>query len=82
MTSDDLAARLEAAGCWVSPAGYTDEHGAAMALAASLPTIRRWRRDGTGPPCRKLARWVYDVDELAAWIESREGVPATFAEHG
>lgn len=49
---------------------YTDPEGAAFLLNCSTRTLRRWRIDGIGPPWAKTARVMYDLKDLAAWLEA------------
>ncbi len=51
---------------------YLTNKQVAYHLGVSLTTLRRMRRDETGPRCRKHgATWVYHIDDLEAWSLSR-----------
>ncbi len=48
----------------------TEKRAAAM-TGHSVRTYQKWRREGVGPPFRRLRRTVrYDVGELRAWADA------------
>ena len=56
--------------------GYSAELETAEALNVSPRTLRKWRRQGVGPPYVAIARRFYYSDEKRdAWVKSREVVP-------
>jgi excisionase family DNA binding protein len=55
----------------------TEEETAAL-LRCSVPTLRRWRRLGTGPAFIKSGRKVlYRRTTLDAWLSEREATRPT-----
>jgi len=57
-------------------AGYSPELETAEALNVSPRTLRKWRRQGVGPPYVAIARRFYYSDEKRdAWVKSREVIP-------
>jgi hypothetical protein len=72
MTADELEHQLDRARVWHA-GGWTHEEGAALLLGqVSLQTMRRWRRDGSGPACYHAHRWLYSLTELAQWLNARK----------
>lgn len=70
-TLEDVCAKLKSA------AGYKpallDVEGAAQYLGLSVPYLNNLRRGVDGPPYIKIGDLVrYHVDDLNAWIKSRE----------
>ena len=56
--------------------GYSPELETAEALNVSPRTLRKWRRQGVGPPYVAIARRFYYSDEKRdAWVKSREVIP-------
>lgn len=49
------------------------EEQAACLLGLHVQTLRRWRREGTGPPALALGRrrFAYRVGDLATWQDGR-----------
>jgi predicted DNA-binding transcriptional regulator AlpA len=46
-----------------------NEKQVAKMLGVSLPTLRRWRHEGDGPPCLKLSSLCrYPLNQLEAWL--------------
>lgn len=44
----------------------------ATLLGVAPETVRFWRHNGTGPPARKVGRFVrYRVADVEAWIDGR-----------
>lgn len=67
-----LAARLEAAGHWVSLDHRVTEKSAAAVFGVSPRTLRWWREEGTAPPFVVLGgRITYRLEHLLAHIEAR-----------
>jgi predicted DNA-binding transcriptional regulator AlpA len=59
------------------PELLTEQQAAAL-LTVSIPTMARWRREGTGPPWFRLGGATkgavrYRRDELLAWLEQQRG---------
>lgn len=51
---------------------YLSTSNAAIFLGSTQPTLARWRRQGDGPPFKKIGRRVtYDIAELESWIAER-----------
>src|SRR5215467_12017344 len=45
------------------------EKEVARMFRVSLPTLRRWRHEGDGPPCLKLSSLCrYPLSQLEAWL--------------
>lgn len=58
-----------------------NEHEAARSLSLAVPTLRKWRVHGGGPPFLKLNRAVrYDPSDLSAWLAARRFDSTTAAE--
>jgi hypothetical protein len=56
--------------------GYTDEVATAAELNVSVRTLRKWRKQGVGPPYVKVARQIHYADQSrAAWLKAREIQP-------
>jgi hypothetical protein len=56
--------------------GYVPEAGAAAELNVSVRTLRKWRRQGVGPPYVKVGRQVhYSVESRGAWLRDIETRP-------
>jgi predicted DNA-binding transcriptional regulator AlpA len=60
------------------PPELLTEQQAAALLTVSIPTMGRWRREGTGPPWFRLGGAKkgavrYRRDELLAWLEAQRG---------
>ena len=73
MTRSELAAQLREAGHFVGAFDrVTDVDGARAYLCVSRRTLQEWRELGKGPPCVRTARWLYPLDGLIAYLESRE----------
>ncbi len=52
---------------------YYTEDSLARALQVTVRTIRRWRKERTGPPVTRVGRRViYSKDSVRAWLASRE----------
>ncbi len=49
------------------------EPQAAVYIGLSSLQLRRYRKDGSGPPARKItpSRFAYRVEDLDAWLEKR-----------
>ena len=71
LTRERLVQQLQHAGHPTYGGLYTDERGAAWLLACSDRTLRNWRARGTGPTAYMTVRWLYPLDELTDWMESR-----------
>ena len=70
-TLDELVSQVKAA-IGYRPA-LLDVEGAAQYLGLSVPYMNNLRRGVDGPPYIKIGDCVrYDVDDLNAWIKSRE----------
>jgi hypothetical protein len=55
---------------WLSPAE------AALRSGLTVATLAAYRRQGTGPVCRKVGwRVLYPEPELVAWVAARAGAP-------
>lgn len=51
-----------------------NENEAARRLGLAVPTLRKWRVHGGGPPFLKLGRAVrYDTADLDAWVDLGSG---------
>jgi excisionase family DNA binding protein len=49
--------------------GLLTEHDAAALLQVELSTLRRWHREGTGPPCLEIGRQVrYRQATVERWL--------------
>jgi excisionase family DNA binding protein len=49
--------------------GMLTEQDAAGLLEVSLSTLRRWHREGTGPPCLEIGRQVrYRQAAVERWL--------------
>ena len=49
--------------------GLLTEQDAAELLQVQLSTLRRWHREGTGPPCLQIGRQVrYRRDVVERWL--------------
>jgi excisionase family DNA binding protein len=49
--------------------GLLTEQDAAELLQVELSTLRRWHREGTGPPCLKIGRQVrYRQAAVERWL--------------
>jgi excisionase family DNA binding protein len=49
--------------------GLLTERDAAGLLEVSLSTLRRWKREGTGPPCLEIGRQVrYRRAAIERWL--------------
>ncbi len=71
VTAERLAAALRAQRLpLITDSLYTDERGAAFLLDVNERTLRAWRARGDGPPAVLLRRWLYDLEELAVWLNS------------
>jgi hypothetical protein len=52
---------------------YYDEHQLADELGHNAATLRRWRREGKGPPFTTVGRRaLYRKSGVAAWLRDRE----------
>lgn len=49
---------------------FTDERGAAFLLGISQRTLRGWRACGEGPPATLTSRYLYDIEDLVAWMSA------------
>jgi predicted DNA-binding transcriptional regulator AlpA len=50
------------------------ESDVAKITKVSITTLWRWRRDGTGPKYLRFGKLIrYQMEDLAAWINSRPG---------
>jgi excisionase family DNA binding protein len=49
--------------------GLLTEQDAAELLQVELSTLRRWHREGTGPPCLEIGRQVrYRMAAVERWL--------------
>jgi hypothetical protein len=50
---------------------FIDEHELGRRLGGvALSTLRRWRQDGSGPPFRRVKKFVrYSWPDVLAWME-------------
>jgi hypothetical protein len=71
LTSQRIAQQLSDAGHAVHGGIYADERGVAWLIACTPRTLRSWRANGSGPPATRTVRWLYSLDELCAWLQSR-----------
>lgn len=72
ITADKLATTLQRLGLHLSVTGdSTDDRGAAALLDCTTRTLANWRDEGSGPDCYRLAGWVYRLDDLASFMNSR-----------
>ncbi len=71
ITAQRIAQQLEAAGHAVPGGIFATEAGVAWLIDCTPRTLSAWRKDGTGPPAFMTARWLYPLDELIAWMQSR-----------
>jgi len=56
--------------------GLLTEQDAAELLQVPLSTLRRWQREGKGPPCLRIGRQVrYRQSALQRWLTG--GLPAS-----
>lgn len=50
----------------------------AVELKRTPETLRRWRRDGSGPPFIRLqGRVLYDRADVESWLRQQRTTPAT-----
>jgi excisionase family DNA binding protein len=50
---------------------------AAERLSVSVASLRRWRREGSGPRSYRIGgRVMYRPDELDSWVEARASEPS------
>lgn len=63
---DDSAAKRAQAARTICP--FLTAKEAAFHLGLSASSLKRMRRDGEGPRCRKHGRtWRYHIDDIEAW---------------
>jgi len=70
ITAERLLERLGAKRLFSSADIFTDEEGAAYLVHAAPRTLRAWRAAGTGPRATFTSRWLYDLEDLAAWLSA------------
>ena len=59
------------------------ERDAASYLHMAVPTLRKWRVFGDGPPFYKLGRNIrYDIADLDAWIAARRYTSTSAVQNG
>jgi hypothetical protein len=76
VTPAELAQALRNAKQFVGALDHcTDQAGAAAFLCVSERTLETWREAGEGPACSRSARWLYPLDELIAFWDSRKNRP-------
>lgn len=71
-TVEQIAARLLAAGHWVSADHRVDEAGAAYLIGITTRTLRLWRAAGTAPPFIRAGRLTYRIAAVLEFLQSRE----------
>ncbi len=48
-------------------------HDVAGFLRVPVQTLYSWRSNGTGPPARKVGKYLrYEPDEVVRWFKSRD----------
>ena len=58
--------------------GLLTEQDGADLVEMSLSMLRRWQRNGTGPPCREISRLVrYRKAAVQRWAEASRPDPQT-----
>jgi|GEM_PF-2829100 len=71
LTASRLAKALKAAGFGCPGGIFADEAGVEFLTGVKQRTLRAWRTEHKGPPATQLARWVYDLEDLADWINDK-----------
>lgn len=71
VTADRLAAALVKAKLPCIGGLYADERGVEFLIDVKQRTLREWRAQRKGPPATELRRWVYDLVDLADWINAK-----------
>jgi hypothetical protein len=66
----ELAARLKAAGHFVTLAGAVSESTAAEVIGVSRRTLRTWRQTGEGPRCYDVGRVLYPLDSIVQYLDA------------
>jgi hypothetical protein len=57
---------------------YLNETEVSALIRVAIMSLRRWRREGKGPPFRKLgSRVVYSRDEVIGWAEAQARTSTT-----
>jgi hypothetical protein len=52
--------------------GFSDERSTAEELGLRVDALRKWRRQGIGPPYAKIGKQIFYPDEARAeWLKSR-----------
>jgi hypothetical protein len=69
----DLVRDVVAAEIAKPVARVLDRAGLAAALAVSLPTIDRWRREGM-PSIQRGEVYRFEIDRVLAWLRAGEGL--------
>jgi hypothetical protein len=70
LTADIVIAKLRAGELFIAADVFCDEHGLAFITGASVRTVREWRRQRIGPQAISAARWLYDIETVAAWLNA------------
>lgn len=71
ITAERLVERLRAGGQACIGDLFTDEAGVQFLTGIKNRTLRDWRARRQGPPATELHRWVYDIQALADWLNSK-----------